>query len=463
MYSQFFGLQASPFGITPDTSFFYSGGEREALISAIAYGISHGDGIIKVVGEVGSGKTMLSRMLARQLPENTNLVFLLNPSLRASDLIFAIGNELDLKFDSDCSKNHALQLVQNKLLAMHVAQQRVVVFIDEAQCMPLETLEELRLLSNLETETEKLLQLVLFGQPELDEHLADTSVRQIKERIIHSFYLKPFTRDEVGEYLSFRLHKAGYNGSPIFTASALRLLTRFSSGLPRKLTILADKSLLAAFAAQSKTVKATHVRLAARDAGQTQSGVTTKQMAFTVSLLAVLVLGAVFYKGSSFRFYLSKPMAKDTAQSLITDQAALASVPEEKKDQYFLKDVTERASSAKRVAEPGDTVVTLEALTQKTQRWMASSGGVVYTIQILSANVGDDEFLAHFFSNVAQDIGLDELYVHPVSVDGKTFLAITLGGFSSHHQATDYLNSLPGFILRYQPYIKNIASFKRSE
>ncbi len=328
MYSQFFGLQTPPFGITPDTSFFYSGGEREALISAIAYGIAHGDGIIKVVGEVGSGKTMLSRMLARQLPDNIHLVFLLNPSLRASDLVFAIGHELDLQFDRDCSKNHALQLVQNKLLAMHAAQKRVVVFIDEAQCMPLETLEELRLLSNLETETDKLLQLVLFGQPELDEHLSQTSVRQIKERIIHSFYLKPFTRDEVREYLSFRLHKAGYNGSAIFNTSALKLLTRLSSGLPRKLTILADKSLLAAFAAQSNTVKAAHVRLAAKDSGRDQSCVTRKLMALIAILLALLVLGTVFYNLPPSDHNEQK--AKETTVTLIDKQSSMADVSDAK-------------------------------------------------------------------------------------------------------------------------------------
>jgi len=368
MYSQFFGLQASPFAITPDTSFFYSGGEREALISAIAYGISHGDGIIKVVGEVGSGKTMLSRMLARQLPDNINLVFLLNPSLRASDLIFAIGQELDLQFDSDCSKTYALQLVQNKLLGMHAAQQRVVVFIDEAQCMPLETLEELRLLSNLETETDKLLQLVLFGQPELDEHLAHTSVRQIKERIIHSFYLKPFSREEVGEYLSFRLHKAGYNGSPIFSSSALRLLTRVSSGLPRKLTILADKSLLAAFAAQSKVVKAAHVRLAAKDSEPAHNRVTTKRMMLIALLLALSVLGGVFFNPPSLWTTLSGGKVKNTTISLPDNRVLEAKVLSEINNPHYSEGITERVLPVQSVSEPGDTAVTLEALTQKTQR-----------------------------------------------------------------------------------------------
>ncbi|OUS16349.1 hypothetical protein A9Q88_07545 [Gammaproteobacteria bacterium 50_400_T64] len=469
MYSQFFGLQGPPFRITPDTSFFYSGGEREALINAIAYAISHGDGIIKVVGEVGSGKTMLSRMLASQLPDNITLVFLLNPSLQARDLVYAIGRELGLELDRTCTKSDALQRVQNKLLAMHANNQRAVVFIDEAQCMPLETLEELRLLSNLETETDKLLQLVLFGQPELDEHLSDASVRQIKERIIHSFYLKPFTLAEVGEYLSFRLHKAGYNGSPFFTAAALKLLTRFSSGLPRKLTILADKSLLAAFAAQSRSVDASHVRLAAKDSGQLNSG--SKYIRVLLVLVsAFLVWGLTVYKPSVGNVGLGdavrtethlgaveesdstlnkeQPAALEIGHSLPAEKPITASVPEISSVSVLKKGPV--------TTEP----ITIEALTLKTQQWMVASSGAVYTIQILSAEAEDDQFLEHFFMNVKRDIGLNELYVHPMRDGGKPIFAVTLGGFADFGKAREYLASLPVFIQRYQPYIKNISSFK---
>ena len=265
MYCDFFGLTTSPFRVTPDTSLFYAGGEREALLNAIVYAISHGDGMVKVVGEVGSGKTMLTRMLEKKLPESVTIIYLPNPSLAAKDLVFAIGHELGLALDQSQTKTHALVAIQKRLLEIHADNQRVVVFIDEAQCMPLDTLEELRLLTNLETETDKLLQLVLFGQPELDEHLSHPSVRQIKERIIHNLYLKPFSEAEISEYLAFRLHKTGYNRSSLFSRSALKSLAKYSDGLPRRLSILADKSLLAAYAEQSRTVSASHVHIAQGD------------------------------------------------------------------------------------------------------------------------------------------------------------------------------------------------------
>ena len=464
MYSQFFGLQQPPFRITPDTSVFYSGGEREALINAIVYAISHGDGIIKVVGEVGSGKTMLSRMLASRLPDNITLVFLLNPSLQAGDLIYAIGHDLGLQLDGNCSKTDALQRVQKKLLDMHAHHQRAVVFIDEAQCMPLETLEELRLLSNLETDTDKLLQLVLFGQPELDDHLSHVSVRQIKERIIHNFYLKPFTRPEVAEYLSFRLHKAGYSGSPLFTRSALKQLTGISSGLPRKLTILADKSLLAAFAAQSVIVEASHVRLAAKDAGQKVFSFSK----FTVALMAAIA-ASVFV---AVMLLPSTPVNTEPLDNIPVEELELAPVValldvdrEEPLEALPSEELVVQAhANNKAHANSLDGVapapVTLEALLGKTERWLDASPGTFYTIQILSANAADDEFLEHFFFNVARDVGLDELYVHPLINGGSRVFAITLGGFQSYAKARIYLQSLPVFIQRYQPYIKNISSFK---
>lgn len=458
MYHQFFGLNGPPFRITPDTSFFYSGGEREALIKAIAYAINHGDGIIKVVGEVGSGKTMLSRVLASQLPANTTLVYLLNPSLQASDLIFAIGRDLGLTFASPSRKSDALQLVQNTLLDMHANNQKVVVFIDEAQCMPLETLEELRLLSNIETETEKLLQLVLFGQPELDEHLSHNTVRQIKERIIHSFYLKPFTASEVGEYLSFRLHKAGYNASPLFSASALKLLTRYSSGLPRKLTIFADKSLLAAFASKSKTVEAVHVRLALKDSDQAITFFSKNRIALVMAILVALLTSLVYFNGVRIKSY--KTFHKPNVYSDFIEREYVQNNDDVVARANAEKNVVSSESITTLVQSATVDSVKLETLIKKTKDRMNASNPAAYTIQILSANTDDDKFLENFLLNAAENIGLDDLYVHPVSIGEKQFFAVTLGEFTNLDLAATYLKSLPVSIRRYQPYIKNISHFK---
>ena len=191
MYLDYFGLKKQPFGITPDTSLFFSGAERGEILQAILYALNAGEGIVKVVGEVGSGKTMLSRMLIKKAPNNAVFVFLLNPNIQAEQVLYAIAYDLGLKVDPEKQSIQLLHLLQKRLLELYKEGRKVVLLIDEAQQMPLKTLEEIRLLSNLETETEKLLQIILFGQPELDEHIDSPSVRQLRERITYSFYLSP--------------------------------------------------------------------------------------------------------------------------------------------------------------------------------------------------------------------------------------------------------------------------------
>ncbi len=265
MYFSYFGLSQAPFKITPDTRLFFSGGNRGAVLESLVYAISNGEGIVKVVGEVGSGKTMLCRMLARELAENTEIVYLANPSLAPEHILHAIAFELKLPVAAADSRLKVLHTLQDYLIGRHAENMRVVAFIEEAQGMPIETLEEIRLLSNLETQDEKLLQIVMFGQPELDESLANPGIRQLKERITYSFYLAPLKAREVGEYLTTRLRASGYRGMGLFTPGAVRRLTRASKGLLRRINILADKALLAAYAANALQVTAAHVRRAARD------------------------------------------------------------------------------------------------------------------------------------------------------------------------------------------------------
>lgn len=265
MYYDYFGLNEAPFKITPNTDFFYSGGERGAVLDALVYAVIHGEGIIKVSGEVGSGKTMLCRMLEERLPENVERVYLSNPNVMAEEVVHQIAHELQLK-SSEAGRVDMMQALQAYLLRCHEENRQVVVFVDEAQAMPLATLEEIRLLSNLETRYQKLLQIVLFGQPELDSKLALPQIRQLRERITHSFALTPLSAPEAGEYLMFRLRRAGYHGPDLFSPRVLREIARGAGGLVRRLNILADKTLLAAYAEGTHTITTRHVRSAKRDA-----------------------------------------------------------------------------------------------------------------------------------------------------------------------------------------------------
>ncbi len=265
MYHDYFGLNQAPFKITPDTSLFFPGGNRGAVLEALIYAITSGEGIVKVVGEVGSGKTMLCRMLEIELPENVEVVYLANPSLSPDNILHAIAFELEISVDESEDRLKVMHELQEYLLKKHAANCQVVVFVEEAQSMPIATLEEIRLLSNLETEQNKLLQIVLFGQPELDQTLAKKEIRQLKERITYSFYLNPFKLGEVKEYLNARLRACGYRSTELFSLFAIREITKFSEGLLRRINILADKSMLAAYAVNTHKVTRKHVKVAARD------------------------------------------------------------------------------------------------------------------------------------------------------------------------------------------------------
>jgi type II secretory pathway predicted ATPase ExeA len=264
VYLDYFGLKEAPFRITPNTEYWYAGGQRGEMLAALLYAIGQGEGIIKVVGEVGSGKTMLCRKLAAQLPASIDSVYLGNPTLEPDDMLAAIL--ADLGEVPASGRQERLAQLNATLLARHEAGRRVVVFVEEAQGIALESLEFLRLLTNLETATDKLLQIVLFGQPELDAVLADPRIRQLKDRITLSLSLAPLTAPEVADYLRARLAVAGYRGPDLFSPALVARMAHLSGGLSRRINVLADKTLLAAYAGQTHTLTRTHLDAAAGDA-----------------------------------------------------------------------------------------------------------------------------------------------------------------------------------------------------
>ena len=267
MYEEYFGLKRSPFRITPDTSLFYDGGHRGDILGALVYAVHRGEGIVKVVGEVGSGKTMLCRMLQQELPDSVEIIYIANPSVSAEDILFVIANELKFDIARDASKHEVVTMLQNYLLKKHAEDKQVVLFVEEAQGMPLETLEEIRLLSNLETDQHKLLQIILFGQPELDQNLAINSIRQLRERITHDFNLSPLTPKDIHKYLNFRMREVGYTGPELINLKLATHMARYSEGLLRRINILADKMLLSAFADGTHTLTNKHLVAAVKDSG----------------------------------------------------------------------------------------------------------------------------------------------------------------------------------------------------
>ena len=290
MYQEHFGLEHAPFKITPDTRLFFKGGSRGAVLDALCYAISNGEGITKVVGEVGSGKTMLCRMLEHSLQRNVEVVYLANPSLSPDEVLRAIALELRIDLHPQADRLVVMHALQQTLLEKHADNIQVVVFVEEAQGAALITLEAIRLLSNLETQQDKLLQIVLFGQPELDKNLNAPSIRQLKERITNNFYLHPFSAEDIRHYIDFRLRAGGYRGPEIFTRAAYRRIARASRGLVRRVNILADKSLLAAYAENTHRVTPRQVKTALRDSAFDGSRWWTRAVSAAGLMLGVAVL-----------------------------------------------------------------------------------------------------------------------------------------------------------------------------
>ncbi|MFQ5700019.1 MAG: AAA family ATPase [Myxococcota bacterium] len=264
MYLEFYGLSEKPFALLPDPRFlFLSRAHREAL-AHLLYGIGEGEGFMQVVGPVGTGKTTLCRSLAQQLGDDVSLAFIFNPSSSESELLAAINREFGVAVVGQ-SRDQLIEELNRFLLAERIDGRRALLVIDEAQNLETGVLERIRLLSNLETEREKLLQIVLTGQPELESLLARPELRQLQQRITVRWSLAPFSRSETAAYLEHRLDVAGAVDPRLFSPAAARAIHRRSRGVPRLINALADRALLAGYAAGSRRITRALVRRASRE------------------------------------------------------------------------------------------------------------------------------------------------------------------------------------------------------
>jgi MSHA biogenesis protein MshM len=265
MYLEYFGMRELPFTLTPNTEFFIDLDGHHKAFEVIQLALESGEGFIKITGEVGTGKTLLCRRLLNTLSDPYVTAYIPNPFLTPDGLMLALAEELDLPVSLEKGRHHILGQINSKLVTLKQEGKKVVFLLDEAQAMPEESMEALRLLTNLETESAKLLQIVLFGQPELNDLLNRESLRQLKQRITFSYMLPVLNKEEVTSYITHRLAKAGFPGVNLFSTKAVEDLYRASAGIPRLINILSHKALLVAYGRGDTKINPEHVERAVID------------------------------------------------------------------------------------------------------------------------------------------------------------------------------------------------------
>jgi type II secretory pathway predicted ATPase ExeA len=475
MYLEHFGLTEPPFKVTPVTEFFFSGANRGEILDALIYAITDGEGIVKISGEVGSGKTMLCRMLLERLPSNIKAIYLANPSMSRDELLYAIADRLDLDIEGK-RVNVMLQSLLNKLESMYENGERCVVLVDEAHAMPLETLEELRLLYNLQVDKHKLIQIVLFGQPELDEKLNQSNMRQLKDRIVHHFTILPIARKVVDDYLMFRMRAAGYKGPDIFSPAAVLLIGKASQGLMRRVNILADKALLAAFVENTHKIEVRHVQAAIRDSEMIPMTSLLNRKAVAMAggavVLAATLTGAGWFLGhSSSRQNETairpiKPAVSNVAAAAASAPAAAAAasaVAESANVTLPLErtlTLPAKPAAAKnppkevKPAEPPKppkpptpptppSYPRLEHRLEETRTAMAAPKPGEVSIQLFYTSDVRPARMERFLGR-AEKLGiLDKIYIVPIKLNGRNGFRVLFGLYADNDEARAGMDGLP--------------------
>lgn len=447
LYLEHFGLKEPPFRITPHTDFFFAGADRGATLEALIYAVLHDEGIVKVSGEVGSGKTMLCRVLMERLPAHVDTLYLATPSLARDEILEAIGEELGLALSGKRTAA-ALRELQEHLIGRYGQGRRVVILIDEAHAMPEETLEEVRLLSNLESNRHKLLQIVLFGQPELDSTLAKPSLRQLRDRVTHAFRMRPLSRPEAARYLSFRMRAAGYRGPEVFAPGAAGLIAGASDGLTRRINILADKALLSAFTENGHAVTPSHVRAAVQDSEF--ASVQPRRRARTLAVAAAALVGGIALGFAAQWMWMTKPspaVASVSVEPVSTPPAAPVVAPE-----------PEPAPAPAPVAAPShlrpEQAERLDHYSPAGHRLLAERIAAAravlerapdegYSIELFTTDNSDPARMERFLLRARDFVPLEELFVIPIADAGQYRLRVVYGEFPTREQAAAAGKRLP--------------------
>ena len=443
-YLEHFGLREAPFRTAPHTGFFFSGANRGATLEALIYAITHDEGIVKVSGEVGSGKTMLCRMLLERLPAHVETVYLANPSLSRDEILQTIAEELHTPLP-DSRSPLLLRALQQRLIEIHAAGRQVVVMVDEAHAMPAETLEEIGLLSNSETNRHKLMHVVLFGQRELDEHLRQPAMRPLKERITHNFALEPLGSGDIANYLTFRLRAAGYHGPDLFTLGAVQRISRVSEGLTRRVNILADKALLSAFAENRHLVDERQALAAIRDAQFNPLAPPQPRPAHGIiaAALSVLIAGLA-YLAAGHHTPGVEPAAAEAATPVVHPPAIVAPL-----------------SAAPTTPDPAPTAGERDVLAERlaaSEDWLKTVPDTHYFIQLFNADASKTREVTNFLKTNALDAR--ELRVYRSGLSGRDRLGVIYGDYPSPDAATADLARVAKISRVSRPYIRSVGKLR---
>ena len=484
LYLNYFSLVTPPFSITPDPSFFFEGKDRGVFMAGLLHATMQAEGIVVVIGEVGSGKTLMSRILLTRLPNHVDTVYLPNPAFSRDEIIDVIARDLGI---DGVVPNQGVRLavLQQELIKRHVQGRQVIVLIDEAHAMPTDSIEEVRRLSNLETDNHKLVQIVLFGQPELDTLLEAPHLRQVRDRVVYRLVLRNLSKEDSRAYLDHRLRVAGWRGGRMFTWYAERLLLADAKGRARRMNLLADKALLAAYADNKKQVHAKHVRLAMKDAGLNfvaSRNEPNRHWGVIAAWMASIVVTAV---GSMWFAYPARdnhdvnvsslPPAVSSANHPLSQKAsAVAALPRTPELSPELSNVAATPTLVQpneikaaptselvpkdeiKIEDVSINVSMHESLGKRVKQSHAyareQSAAGNYTIRLATLPLIDKA--AAFIASTEKILPSEQIYVRRFSDGQQTSYIIYFGSFPTHDAAKLAIADLPERLHKDQPTIR---------